>query len=83
MSVSGTDEDEHGIAQRAVVEGQAMVVFIDYLLRAQGITLANSPDAQNLISNSLDELRRADGPSRRATRTEGKHDVPLSRGARL
>ena len=54
MSVSGTDEDEHGIAQRAVLEGQAMVVFIDYLLRAQGITLANSPDAQDLISNSLE-----------------------------
>jgi hypothetical protein len=59
MSVSGTDEDEHGIAQRAVLEGQAMVVFIDYLLRPQGITLASSPDAQDLVSNSLASY---DGP---------------------
>ncbi len=54
MAVSGTDEDEHSIAQRAVLEGQAMVVFIDYLLRPQGITLANSPDAQDLVSNNLE-----------------------------
>ena len=54
MAVSGTDEDEHGIAQRAVLEGQAMVVFIDYLLRPQGITLASSPDAQDLVSNNLE-----------------------------
>jgi hypothetical protein len=54
MSVSGTDEDEHGIAQRAVLEGQAMVVFIDYLLQPRNITLANSPDAQDIVSNNLD-----------------------------
>jgi hypothetical protein len=53
MAVSGTDEDEHSIAQRAVLEGQAMVVFIDYLLSPKGITLANSPDAQDLVSNNL------------------------------
>ena len=54
MSVSGTDEDEHGIAQRSVLEGQAMVVMIDYLLRPQGITLAGSPDAQDLVSNTVE-----------------------------
>ena len=31
-----------------------MVVFIDYLLRPQGITLASSPDAQDLVSNNLE-----------------------------
>jgi hypothetical protein len=54
MAVSGTDEDEHGIAQRAVIEGQATVVFIDYLLRPQNISLANSPEAQDLVSNNLE-----------------------------
>jgi hypothetical protein len=54
MSVSGTDEDEHGIAQRSVLEGQAMVVMIDYLLRPQGITLAASPDAQDLVSSTVE-----------------------------
>ena len=53
-SVSGTDEDEHGIAQRSVLEGQAMVVMIDYLLRPQGITLAGSPDAQDLVSSTVE-----------------------------
>jgi hypothetical protein len=54
MSVTGTDEDEHSIAQRAVLEGQAMVVMIDYLLRSQGITLANSPGAQDLVSSTVE-----------------------------
>ena len=54
MAVSGTDEDEHGIAQRSVLEGQAMVVMIDYLLRPQGITLAASPNAQDLVSSTVE-----------------------------
>ncbi len=44
---------------RAVIEGQAMVVYIDYLLRPQGITLASSPNTQDLVSNNLDSY---DGP---------------------
>ena len=54
MAVSGADDDEHNIAQRAVLEGQAMVVMIDYLLRPQGITLATSSDAQDLVSSSVE-----------------------------
>jgi hypothetical protein len=66
MSVSGADEDEHSTARRAVIEGQAMVVYIDYLLRPQGITLASSPNTQDLVSNNLDSY---DGPM-------NLHDAP-------
>lgn len=36
--------DESALARKAVVEGQAMVVYIDYLLRPMGRTLQNTPD---------------------------------------
>ena len=42
MSVSGTDDDEHGIARTAVIEGQAMVVMADYILHPRGISLVDS-----------------------------------------
>jgi len=54
MAVSGTDEDEHGIAQLAVLEGQAMVVLIDYVLRPTGVTLASSPAAQDFVSDKVE-----------------------------
>ena len=54
MSVSGTDQDEQSLAQRAVIEGQAMVVFIDYMLSPTGVTLTGSPHARNLLSDRLD-----------------------------
>ena len=78
MSVSGTDEDEHDLAQSAVIEGQAMVVFVDYGLRAANVTLASSPDAQDIASNILRELRSAGKTSQRAPRADGKHNVSLS-----
>ncbi|HXJ86736.1 MAG TPA: hypothetical protein VMS18_07970 [Candidatus Binatia bacterium] len=37
-------EDESAVARKAVVEGQAMVVYIDYLLKPVGRTLQNTPD---------------------------------------
>lgn len=37
-------EDESAIARKAVVEGQAMVVYLDYMLRPFGRTLQNTPD---------------------------------------
>lgn len=36
--------DEVSNAREAVTEGQAMVVFIDYMLKDQGITLASAPE---------------------------------------
>lgn len=35
--------DEESNARQAVTEGQAMVVYIDYVLKPQGITLAQTP----------------------------------------
>lgn len=36
--------DERALARKAVVEGQAMVVYIDYLLKPMGRTLQDTPD---------------------------------------
>ena len=49
-SMTEADEGEFHSTRAAVVEGQAMVVFIDYLLKPTGLTLANSPRAQDAIS---------------------------------
>ena len=38
------EEDESAVARKAVVEGQAMVVYFDYLLKPLGRTLQNTPD---------------------------------------
>jgi hypothetical protein len=59
MAVRGTDEDEHSIATRALIEGQAMVVFLDYQLRLTGHSLANSPDALSLLSSALQNYESA------------------------
>lgn len=40
----GTTEDESAVARKAVVEGQAMVVYLDYVLKPLGRTLQNTPD---------------------------------------
>jgi hypothetical protein len=59
MAVRGTDEDEHSLASRALIEGQAMVVFLDYMLRPTGHTLAGSPDALGLLSGALENYESA------------------------
>ena len=40
----GGPEDESAVARKAVVEGQAMVVYIDYMLKPVGRTLQDTPD---------------------------------------
>jgi hypothetical protein len=37
-------EDESAVARKAVVEGQAMVVYLDYMLKPLGRTLQDTPD---------------------------------------
>jgi hypothetical protein len=67
MAVRGTDEEEeHSLASRALVEGQAMVVFLDYVLRPTGHTLAASPDALSLLSGALENYES----------TVALHDAP-------
>jgi hypothetical protein len=38
-----SEEDESAVARKAVVEGQAMVVYLDYVLKPIGRTLQNTP----------------------------------------
>jgi hypothetical protein len=38
-----SDDDDSGTARRAVVEGQAMIVYVDYLLAPLGRSLQNTP----------------------------------------
>ena len=40
----GGTEDESAVARKAVVEGQAMVVYLDYMLKPLGRTLQDTPD---------------------------------------
>lgn len=40
----GSGEDESAVARKAVVEGQAMVTYIDYMLKPMGRTLQDTPD---------------------------------------
>jgi hypothetical protein len=44
---------EASTARRAIVEGQAMVVFVDYLLKQRGLSLSSSPEAMQLAQNLL------------------------------
>ena len=48
-----SDEAQEADARRAVIEGQAMVVFFDYLLRPYGHTLAETPSAVDFINARL------------------------------
>lgn len=47
------DDGEARSARRAVVEGQAMLVFIDYYLRPSGQSLAELPDAVDALRHRL------------------------------
>jgi len=40
----GGDNGDSALARKAVVEGQGMVVYVDYLLKPLGRSLANTPD---------------------------------------
>jgi hypothetical protein len=42
-SSRNSDTDDSGIARKAVIEGQAMVVYVDYMLAAVGRNLADTP----------------------------------------
>lgn len=66
MPVAGTDESIG--ARHAVVEGQAMVVFADYVLAPMGRTLLNSPGL----------IYRMEDPSVKATHdSQMLHDAPI------
>jgi len=44
QKAKGGGEDESAVARKAVVEGQAMVVYIDYMLKPVERTLQDTPD---------------------------------------
>jgi hypothetical protein len=47
------DESIESDARRAVVEGQAMIVYFDYLLKPFGRTLADTPNAMEYLKGGL------------------------------
>lgn len=49
------DEAQESDARRAVIEGQAMLVYFDYLLKPYGRTLADTPSAMDFINARLTE----------------------------
>lgn len=49
------DEGQESDARRAVIEGQAMVVFFDYTLKPYGRTLADTPSAIDYINGRITE----------------------------
>ena len=53
MNMVREDTSELSIARRAVIEGQATVVGLDYVLRDKGISLADSPKARQLANSLL------------------------------
>jgi len=55
MSMQQDDLSEVSLARRAVVEGQATLVGIDYRLKPMGINLADSPEARSSAESSLRE----------------------------
>lgn len=46
-------KDENSEARQAVVEGQAMVVLIDYMLAPMHRTVANSPEVVQMMNDSM------------------------------
>jgi hypothetical protein len=46
-------EGEGTSARRAVVEGQAMVVYVDYLLKPYGRTLGDTPSAMEFVKDRM------------------------------
>jgi hypothetical protein len=53
MGVNRVDAAAESSARRAVVEGQAMIVLFDYLLKPYGRTLADTPSAADFIKNRM------------------------------
>ena len=53
MSVPANYNDEASIARRAVVEGQAMLVYVDYLLRARNVNLADNLGLADVVRNNI------------------------------
>lgn len=49
------DEAQESDARRAVIEGQAMIVFFDWMLKPYGRTLADTPSAMDFINAKLTE----------------------------
>jgi hypothetical protein len=47
------DEAGESVARRAVVEGQAMIVYLDYLLKPYGRTLGDTPGAMEYVKDKL------------------------------
>ena len=47
--------DEADTARDAVAEGQAMVVFLDYTMRASGKTLQNSPEIMSRLKDTVSD----------------------------
>jgi hypothetical protein len=52
--------DEESTALRAVVEGQAMIVFIDYMLSAAGRSVEDSPQLIDMMESQMD--KQSDSP---------------------
>lgn len=52
MKPAQKSDDESAVARKAVVEGQAMVVYIDYMLKPFGRTLENTPDLLYALEDS-------------------------------
>ncbi|HUC28927.1 MAG TPA: hypothetical protein VMR80_05060 [Candidatus Acidoferrum sp.] len=44
QKAQGGADDESAVARKAIVEGQAMVVYVDYMLKPIGRTLKDTPD---------------------------------------
>src|SRR5437660_11629419 len=67
VSQSDIDNDEIGTARQAVVEGQAMVVLIDYMLAPTGQSLKDSPQIvealkQGMLLGTADSIQFHNAP---------------------
>jgi hypothetical protein len=61
VNQSDIDNDEIGTARQAVVEGQAMVVLVDYMLAPLGQSLKDSPEVVNALKQGM-LVATADSP---------------------
>ncbi len=48
------DNGEENLSRRAVVEGQAMIVYFDYLLQPFRVRLADNPPAIDFVKNNME-----------------------------
>src|SRR5438045_6418045 len=53
ISPKDIENDEIGTARQAVVEGQAMVVLVDYMLAPLGQSLKDSPEVVNALKQGM------------------------------